>query len=286
MNAPAGTSTFLVTGATNGIGKATALALARQGASVIIHGRHPGRLEATLNELRTATGNPALNTVRADFASLAEVAALSAQLRREFAGLRVLINNAGLLTDRRQLSVDGFELTFAVNVLAPFLLTLGLLDTLKANAPARIVNVASTALGGGRVDFSNLQLERGFEGWQAYANSKLMNVLLSNHLAAELAGSGVVSNALCPGLIDTNFFHTNTLFAGGTYERLRPGMRPPEEGALVPLYLATDPTAGMSNGEFYVRQGRDGRLAVALAWDAGVAAQLWTYCLNLLERWL
>lgn len=99
-------------------------------------------LEATLNDLRTATGNPALNTVRADFASLAEVAALSAQLRREFAGLRVLINNAGLLTDRRQLSVDGFELTFAVNVLARFLLTLGLLDTLKANAPARIVNVA------------------------------------------------------------------------------------------------------------------------------------------------
>lgn len=286
MNAPAGTSTFLVTGATNGIGKATALALARQGASVIIHGRHPGRLEATLNELRTATGNPALNTVRADFASLAEVAALSAQLRREFAGLRVLINNAGLLTDRRQLSVDGFELTFAVNVLAPFLLTLGLLDTLKANAPARIVNVASTALGGGRVDFSNLQLERGFEGWQAYANSKLMNVLLSNHLAAELAGSGVVSNALCPGLIDTNFFHTNTLFAGGTYERLRPGMRPPAEGALVPLYLATDPAAGESNGAFYVREGRDGRHAVALPWDRAVAAQLWAYCLDCVQRWL
>ena len=93
-----------------------------------------------------------------------------------------------------------------------------------------------------------------------------MNVLLSHHLAGQIAGSGLVSNALCPGLIDTNFFHTNTLFAGGTYERLRPGMRPPEEGALVPLYLATDPTAGMSNGEFYVRQGRDGRLAVALAW--------------------
>jgi NAD(P)-dependent dehydrogenase (short-subunit alcohol dehydrogenase family) len=167
----------------------------------------------------------------------------------------VLINNAGLLTDHRQTSVDGFELTFAVNVLAPFLLTTRLLDTLKRNAPARVVNVASTAMGGGVIDFSNLQLERRFDGWQAYANSKLMNVLLSNHLAGQIAGSGVVSNALCPGLIDTNFFHTNTLFAGGAYERLRPGMRPPEEGALVPLYLATDPTAGMSNGEFYVRQG-------------------------------
>lgn len=286
MNAPVGTSTFLVTGATNGIGKATALALAQQGASVIIHGRHPDRLEATLKELRAATGNPALNSVCADFASLAEVAALAAQLRREFPGLSVLINNAGLLTDRRQLSVNGFELTFAVNVLAPFLLTLGLLDTLRANAPARIVNVASTALGGGRVDFSNLQLERGFEGWQAYANSKLMNVLLSNHLAAELAGSGVVSNALCPGLIDTNFFHTNTLFAGGVYERLQPGMRPPAEGALVPLYLATDPAAGESNGAFYIRHGRDGRHAVALDWDPAVAAQLWAYCMDCVQRWL
>ena len=280
------TPTFLVTGATDGIGKATALALARQGASVIIHGRNPAKLEATLTQLRDATGNPALYRVQADFASLADVAALAEQVRREFPGLNVLINNAGLLTDHRQTSVDGFELTFAVNVLAPFLLTIRLLDTLKANAPTRIVNVASTAMGGGAVDFPNLQLERRFDGWQAYANSKLMNVLLSHHLAGQIAGSGVVSNALCPGLIDTNFFHTNTLFAGGTYERLRPGMRPPEEGALVPLYLATDPTAGMSNGEFYVRQGRDGRLAVALAWDAGVAAQLWTYCLNLLERWL
>lgn len=282
MNTP----TFLVTGATDGIGKATALALARQGASVIIHGRNPAKLEATLTELRTATGHPALHAVQADFASLAEVAALAAQLHRAFPGISVLINNAGLLTDHRQLSVDGFELTFAVNVLAPFLLTLSLLDTLKANAPARIVNVASTALGGGTVDFSNLQLERRFDGWQAYANSKLMNVLLSHHLAAQLAGSGVVSNALCPGLIDTNFFHTNTLFAGGAYERLRSGMRPPEEGALVPLYLATDPAAGQSNGQFYVRDGRDGRHAVALDWNLALAAQLWAHCLGCVERWL
>jgi NAD(P)-dependent dehydrogenase (short-subunit alcohol dehydrogenase family) len=278
------TLTFLVTGATDGIGKATALALARQGASVVIHGRNPAKLEATRAQLREATGNPALHTVQADFASLVEVAALAEQIRLEYPALSVLINNAGLLTDHRQTSIDGFELTFAVNVLAPFLLTTRLLDTLKTNAPARIVNVASTAMGGGTVDFSNLQLERHFDGWQAYANSKLMNVLLSKHLASELVGSGVVSNALCPGLIDTNFFHTNTLFAGGTYERLRPGMRPPEEGALVPLYLATDPAAGMSNGEFYVRDGRDGRHAVPLAWDPTVAERLWDYCLDCMGR--
>ena len=88
-----------------------------------------------------------------------------------------------------------------------------------------------------------------FDGWQAYANTKLMNVLFSHHLAGQLAGSGVVSNALCPGLIDTNFFHNSTLFAGGGYERLKPGMRPPLEGALVPLYLATDPAAAGINGD-------------------------------------
>ncbi|MEO7385711.1 MAG: SDR family NAD(P)-dependent oxidoreductase [Gammaproteobacteria bacterium] len=279
-------STFLVTGATDGIGKATALALAAKGASVIVHGRNPAKLEATLRELRSATGNPALHSVQADFSSLLQVAALAGQIRRDFPGVNVLVNNAGLLTDHRQVSADGFELTFAVNVLAPFLLTLGLLDTLRANAPARIVNVASTALGGGVVDFSNLQLEPGFAGWQAYANSKLMNVLLSHHLAGLLAGSGVVSNALCPGLIDTNFFHTNRLFTGGTYERLRPRMRPPSEGALVPLYLAADPAVAGVNGEFYVREGRDGRRTVELDWDPVVAAQLWECCLKYVRPWL
>ena len=135
-------------------------------------------------QLRAATGNRAVAPRAGGF----RFAGRGGRTRRPGAtgvpALNVLINNAGLLTDHRQLSVDGFELTIAVNVLAPFLLTLSLLDTLKRNAPARIVNVASTALGGGVVDFANLQLERHFDGWQAYANSKLMNVLLSHHLAS------------------------------------------------------------------------------------------------------
>ncbi len=278
--------TYLVTGATDGIGKATALGLAQRGETVILHGRNPAKLDATLAELRAASKHPSLHGTLADFASLAEVAALAARMRHEFPGLTVLINNAGLLTDRRQLSGEGHELTFAVNYLAPFLLTLELLGTLEANAPARIVTVASTALGGGVVDFDDLQLARGFDGWQAYANSKLMNVLFSHHLAGKLAGSGVVSNALCPGLIDTNFFHTNSVFGGGAYERLRPGMRPPAEGALVPLYLATDPAAGERNGEFFVREGRDGCRAVDLSWDPAVARELWACSLRCVEPWL
>jgi len=278
--------TCLVTGATDGIGRATALALAERGARVILHGRNPAKLEATVEQLRAATGNESLHPVLADLASLDEVVALCQRVRSDYPGLNVLINNAGLLTDHWQQSADGFEMTFAVNYLAPFLLTQSLLDTVRANVPGRIVHVASTALGGGRVDFGNRQLKRDFDGWQAYANTKLMNVLFSYYLAGRLAGSGVVSNALCPGLIDTNFFHTNTLFAGGGYERLKPAMRPPAEGAMLPLYLADDPAAEGINGAFYVRQGRDGRRAVALDWDRAVAAELWAQSRAAVERWL
>jgi NAD(P)-dependent dehydrogenase (short-subunit alcohol dehydrogenase family) len=277
---------FLVTGATDGIGKATALALARQGARVILHGRNPQKLAAALADIQTDSGNSDLHTVLADFASLAEVAALADRIRAEFAGVNVLVNNAGLLTDHRQLSANGFELSFAVNYLAPFLLTLKLLATLRANAPARIVHVASTALGGGVVDFKNLQLEHNFDGWQAYANSKLMNVLFSNLLAAKLTGSNVSSNALCPGLIDTHFFHTNSLFSGGRYERMRSNMRTADEGALVPLYLAADPAAAVYNGNFFIRQGRDSRRVLPLDWDRAVAAELWARSLDYVAPWL
>lgn len=280
------TPTCLVTGATDGIGKAAALALAAQGARVILHGRNPGKLDDTLRQIRAATGNESLHGALADFASLEQVAALGLRVRTDFPRLNVLINNAGHLTDRWQQSADGFELTFAVNYLAPVLLTLTLLDSLTTNAPGRIVNVASTAMGGGEPDFGNQRLEHDFDGWQAYANTKLMNVLFSHHLAGRLAGTGVVSNALCPGLIDTNFFHTNALFAGGGYERLKPGMRTPEEGALVPLYLATDPGAAALNGTFHVRRGRDGLRAVPLDWDRAAAAELWAQTLACLRPWL
>jgi retinol dehydrogenase-12 len=224
--------------------------------------------------------------VLADFSSLQQVADLADRITDNFPDLNVLINNAGHLTDHRQLSADGFELTFAVNYLAPFLLTLRLLDTLKANAPARIVNVASTAFGGGQINFSDLQLEQSFDGWQAYANSKLANVLFSHQLAEQLQGSGVVSNSLCPGLIDTNFFHTNTVFPKPAYERMRPGMRSSEEGALVPLYLAADPAAAEISGEFFIREGRDGRRIMRLNWDRDTAGQLWNESKALVAGWL
>ena len=179
---------FLITGATDGIGKATALALAESGATVILHGRNPDKTARAMEEIQTATGSDKLHTVIADFASLDQVAALAEHIWREFGQLDVLINNAGQINDQRLLSQDGFELTFAVNHLAPFLLTQKLLPVLQANVPARIVNVASSAMGGGHIDLDDLQSESHFDGWPAYANTKLANVLFSNVLAEQLTG--------------------------------------------------------------------------------------------------
>jgi len=281
----------LVTGATDGIGKAAARALLQTGVSVILHGRDPvktGRVVAELSEYGD------LDSVIADFASLDAVGKMAVELRQRFGKLDILINNAGLLTDHRQLSQDGFELTFAVNYLAPYLLTRLLLNGAGINTSGRIVNVASSAMGGGAIRFDDLQGEDSFNGWQAYANSKLANVLFSNVLAGrlddEFADLGAVSNGLCPGLIDTNFFHTNTVFANGAYERMQPGMRTPEEGAAIPAYLALAPEAGSINGKFFMRQ--PGYFSATefrpldMNWDRAVAHRLWEVSQAYVTPWL
>ncbi len=276
---------FLITGATDGIGKATALALAGSDATVILHGRDPDKTARAVAEIESVTGSDKLHTVLADFASLDQVAALAEHIWREFGQLDVLINNAGQINDRRLLSQDGFELTFAVNYLAPFLLTQKLLPVLQANEPARIVTVSSSAMGGGVIDLDDLQSERHFDGWQAYANTKLANVLFSNVLAEQLAGTGVVSNSLCPGLIDTNLLNNRKIFPDDTYEYIRLRVRPPEEGAQVPVYLATADEAADVSGQFFLRDDQGGR-AVSLGWDRETAAALWARSGELLANWL
>ena len=277
---------FLITGATDGIGKATALALAGIGATVILHGRDPDKTARALEEIQAATGSNKLHTVIADFSSLNDVAKLAEQVGSKFGQLNVLINNAGQINDRRLTSQDGFELTLAVNHLAPFLLTQKLLPVLQANAPARIVNVASSAMGGGYIDLDDLQSERHFDGWQVYANTKLANVLFSNVLAEQLTGTGVVSNSLCPGLIDTNLLHNRTVFPDEALKYIQPRMRPPAEGAQVPVYLATADAAADMTGQFLMRDGGDGARTLPLAWDRETAAALWARSCELLANWL
>jgi NAD(P)-dependent dehydrogenase (short-subunit alcohol dehydrogenase family) len=197
----AASPTVLVTGATDGLGKALAAELARAGATVLLHGRDQERGERTLAELRAQSGSEAHRWYRADLASLAEVRSLADQVASEHERLDVLVNNAGIGTappgeGRRAESEDGYELRFAVNYLAPFLLTRLLQPLLVGSAPARIVNVSSA--GQAPIDFDDVMLERGYDGVRAYCQSKLALVMLTFDLAEELA-DGVTANCLHPG---------------------------------------------------------------------------------------
>jgi NAD(P)-dependent dehydrogenase (short-subunit alcohol dehydrogenase family) len=192
---------MLITGATDGLGKAVAFQLARTGAILLLHGRDEVRGQQTLEEIRAQTGNTRLQWYRADFAALSQVRALAERLAREQERLDVLVNNVGIGTtlpggSARQESEDGYELRFAVNYLAPFLLTRRLLPTLRHSAPARIVNVSSA--GQAPINFRDVMLEHHYDGVQAYCQSKLALVMFTFDLAEELARTGVTANCLHP----------------------------------------------------------------------------------------
>ncbi|HEX4717258.1 MAG TPA: SDR family NAD(P)-dependent oxidoreductase [Thermoleophilaceae bacterium] len=200
--APLDEQTILITGATDGLGRALAAGLAGDGAELLLHGRDDERGRATLEEIRADTGNERLHWLRADLASLAEVRALADQVPRATDRLDVLVNNAGIGTTlpgdgERLESRDGYELRFAVNYLAGYLLTRSLLPLLRASAPARIVNVSSA--GQAPIDFDDVMLEHGYSGVQAYSQSKLAQVMSTFDLADELADDGVTATCLHPG---------------------------------------------------------------------------------------
>ena len=276
----------LVTGATNGIGKAIAADLAAQGATVLLHGRSRDKAEQTREELVASTGNTDIHLLLADFASLADVRVLAEQVRARETGLHVLANNAGVLTDHRQTSADGFELTFAVNHLAPFLLTQLLLPLLKASAPSSISFNSSSAMGSAALDFDDLQMERRFDGWTAYANTKQMNFWTSNLLADNLSGFNVVSNAYCPGLIDTDLLTGNRDFGAARITRMRPQMRSAADGAITPIFLASSPDADGINGAFFLKSHDSGRIPLALDWEHAAATRLWDVSLDCVANWL
>jgi NAD(P)-dependent dehydrogenase (short-subunit alcohol dehydrogenase family) len=223
---PLAESTVLVTGATDGLGKAVATELARAGATVLVHGRDDERGQRTLDEIRSETGSERLRWYRADLAALAEVRALAEAVAADQRQLHVLVNNAGvgstLPGDGARLeSVDGLELRFGVNYLAPYLLTRQLLPLLRASAPAMIVNVASA--GQAEIDFEDVMLERSYSGTRAYCQSKLALIMLTLDLAEELASTGVTANALHPG---TYMPTKMVLHAGVTpYDSVETGVR-------------------------------------------------------------
>jgi retinol dehydrogenase 12 len=254
----------LVTGATDGIGKVTALALARMGATVIGVGRDPRKAERVQAEGRGASGT--LEMIAADLSLQAEVRAVAADFLRKYDRLHVLVNNAGAIFTTYRESVDGIEMTFALNHLSYFLLTNLLLDTIIASAPARIINVSSSAHEGETIDFDDLGHKRNYSMWTAYGASKLTNILFTYELARRLEGTHVTVNAVHPGWVNTNFAPAAGL-------NMNPPLTP-EQGAETQIWLATSDEVEGVTGKYFVRkretqsssESRDEKVAKRL-WD-------------------
>ena len=249
---------FLVTGATDGIGRAAARALAQDGGRVLVHGRNRAKTEQTVAQIKETSGNQAVSALLADFESLAAVQAMAAAFRERYRRLDGLINNAGTMFISRQVTADGFERTFQVNHLAPFLLTNLLLEVLQRTATeegeARIVNVSSDAHEGRRLDFDDLQNRQEYRGMDVYGQSKLANLYFTYELARRLAGTGVTANALHPGFVATNLGANNIPLVGGLIKSMVNLFTPrdAEKGAETAVYLATSPAVRGVTGRYFV----------------------------------
>jgi len=261
---------ILVTGATDGIGKATALALAQLGHRVILHGRSPEKVQQTQAEISRALPVAQLETVSANLASLAQVRALATEITSRFERLDVLLNNAGVFMKEYQISPDGFEMTLAVNHLAPFLLTHELLPLLRASQ-ARVVTVSSVAHTRGQIHFDDLNLTHSFEGYRAYAQSKLANLLFSNELAEREMGK-ITSNSLHPGGVTTKLLKTGFGATGISTT----------QGAETSVFLATSPTVESVTGKYF-SESREAPIAPQ-ALNKTHQKQLWQMTEQLLDR--
>jgi NAD(P)-dependent dehydrogenase (short-subunit alcohol dehydrogenase family) len=270
--------TVLVTGGTNGIGKATAAGLAALGARVGITGRDPARTAAVAAEIPGS-----IDSFAADMSSQSEVRRLAREVLDTYPRLDVLVNNVGGFWGSRHVTADGLERTFAVNHLAPFLLTDLLLDRLKASAPARIVTVSSAAHTTGKINFDDLQAEGRYSGSPAYNQSKLANVLFTYELSRRLAGSGVTATVLHPGVVRTGFAAEdppplwNALVAV-----IKPFLKTPEQGAATSIYLASSPEVEGVTGTYFANSKP--KKSNKASYDTALAARLWEVSTNLVGK--
>ena len=266
-------TTVLVTGGTGGIGRATAIGLARRGARVAITGRDRVCAEAAAREIQ-AVATEQVDLFVADLSSQAEVRRLADEVLQRVPRIDVLVNNVGGFWNTRHVTVDGLERTFALNHLAPFLLTNLLLDRLKQRAPARVVTVASQAHTTGQIDFDDLQGEQAYSGAVAYSQSKLANVLFTYELARRLPASAVTANALHPGVVSTSFGAEDP---SGVQRLLVPVMRPfmrsPARGAATSIHLAAAPELAQVTGRYFANSKP--KRSSRRSHDRAVAARLW-----------
>jgi NAD(P)-dependent dehydrogenase (short-subunit alcohol dehydrogenase family) len=265
---------ILITGATNGIGLAAAEAFVALGANLAIIGRSKSRTRVAAARINAAAkGGATVATFVSDLSSQACVRRLAAEVLARYPRLDVLVNNAGAVYRERQLTTDGIELTWAVNHLAPFLLTTLLLDRLKESAPARIITTASEAHQGAHIPFSDLNAERSYRSFGRYGETKLANILFTSELARRLKGTGVTANCFHPGLVATGFNRNNGLLMALGMTILGPVSRSPQKGADTLVWLATSPdVANVSGGYFFDQQQRS---PSPKAQDTETARWLW-----------
>lgn len=260
----------VVTGATAGIGRESARALAKMGATVVIVARDAAKSARTVDEIEKEVPGAKLDVVLADFASLSAVRDAAAEIGKRYRAIHVLMNNAGVATKNRVVTVDGYEQTFAVNHLAPFLFTRELVPLLRAGAPSRIVTVASMAERNNPIDFDDLQSEKRFTGYRVYGKSKLANVMFTYQLSARLAGTGITANCLHPGAVATDMLKKIPWLL---YTIISPFLLTPEQGAATQVYLASSPQVdGVSGG--YYNKSKAARSS-ARSYDVSAQKRLW-----------
>ncbi len=252
----------LVTGSTDGIGKQTAIDLAEMGAHVIVHGRNENRARDAMQDIIALTGNDNLHFVVADLSSFSQIRKMADAIYRHFDKIDVLINNAGVYKTQRELSEDGYELTFVINHLAHFLLTNLLLDLIKKSDYKRIINVASQAHGSS-LEFDNLQGEEYYDGYDAYSRSKLCNIMFTYTLARKLERTGITTNVLHPGVISTKLLHEGFGMEGTSIE----------SGSKTSIYLASSDEVTNVSGKYFVNKRESN--SSEISYNTQLQKQLW-----------
>ncbi len=263
---------ILITGATDGIGLETAKQLARQGQELVLHGRSADKATRARDAVRRTAPSAALHTAQADFADLSAVAGLAQDLLFRLPRLYVLINNAGVYMAKHQLSRDGFEMTLAVNHIAHFLLTLRLLPLLRKSPSPRVITVSSGVHWSGHISFDDMNAERHFDGYRAYANSKLANALFARELARR--EPWLASNCLHPGVIDTKLMRVGFSGPGNSVAA----------GARTPVFLATSPEVEGISGKYF--EDCEVVAPSESVEDARLARQLWEWTERAVQPWL
>ncbi|MFX1329647.1 MAG: SDR family oxidoreductase [Promethearchaeota archaeon] len=240
----------MITGANSGIGKATAIGLAKLNARIIMVCRDKDRGEKAKKEIINQTGNKNIDLLLCDLSSQEQIRKLLVEFKEKYQNLHVLINNAGIMLKKRTISVDGFEMNFAIHFLAPFLLTNLLIDVLKRSAPSRIINVTSAAHKRAKIDFNDIQSEnKKYRLFTVYGISKLAEMLLTYELSRNLEGSRVTVNAIHPGLVNTNLGRDQSKFSQWFARKF---FKSPEEGAQTSIYLASSPEVEGITGKYFV----------------------------------